>query len=488
MPSETRRGAGATSKKSQAWLEKMQAGQRAFRHRQLNVARRAFAAATRLQPKRFEGWVNLGSVLLQLGELDAAETALKRARVLNPTLATIPMLQGDVLRLLGQADAAARAYEEAVSLERSPQALNKLACHLRSRREAATAFCLYDEAIQRDAAFSLARVNRATLLLESGDFDAAAASLSELAASRLPPVEQNEVTNAQAALGEYHRLARALQAVVDGAGTGALEQALQALPESVQEVDELAIAAFARYAASARRLADRPSLAAPSLPPDWPLIEGVFMIPLVNTVDEYLALDVEAQSAHDDAELRESLNVRDAVIAHRSEAEGTAAPHQVEAQWRSIHAICCERIDGFSPGHFKYTQNWSPHNPRLRRVEPRSASATVQHVIGQLYPVLPPGLSGAAVQLLTLLDLHPFADGNARVALTYINRALEREGEMPLLFPRTLGLRGELGRALRRVRAAPDDISPLVNVLVQAQRFAAEFLQELEDNRTGDSR
>lgn len=487
MPRQTKRPAGATSSKAQAWLEKMQAGQRAFKHGQMDIARRAFGAATRKQPKRYEGWVNLGSVLLQLGELDAADTALKRAHVLNSTLSTIPMLQGDVFRLLGRADAAARAYEEAVALERSPQALNKLACHLRSRRDAIQAFSLYDEALRRDAGFSLARVNRATLLLETGDYQGADAALSELAANRLPSVEQAEVMAAQTALEEYRRLASAIAALTSGDGAAALERALASLPESVQHVDTTAIAAFSRYADSARRLAGQPSLPMMSLPADWPLIEGLFMIPLVNSVEEYLAFAESGQSGSEDEEVTESLNVKNAVIAHRLDEDKSSEPAGVEAQWRRIHAICCTGIAGFFPGHFKYTQNWSPHNPVLKRVEPVCASATVQHVIDQLYPTLPKGLPGMAVVLATFLDLHPFADGNARVAITFINRSLERQALMPLLFPRRLGLRGELGEALRRVRAKPDDISPLVNVMAQAQRFAAGFAQGLHAHRVGGS-
>ena len=111
---------------------------------------------------------------------------------------------------------------------------------------------------------------------------------------------------------------------------------------------------------------------------------------------------------------------------------------------------------------------------------PPLASATFQHFMAQHYLQLRPGLTRAAVLLMVLTDLLCFDDGNGRVALTWMNRELEWAGLMPALLPSELGLQGNMGQAMRAVRAQDGNLSPLLAVLTRGQAFARELCDELD--------
>ena len=64
-------------------------------------------------------------------------------------------------------------------------------------------------------------------------------------------------------------------------------------------------------------------------------------------------------------------------------------------------------------------------------------------------------------------------------AYAWLNRELEWAGLMPVLFHRDLGLKGEFGKAMQAVRTNGGDLSPLVAVIVSAQRYALEFCAQL---------
>ena len=111
-------------------------------------------------------------------------------------------------------------------------------------------------------------------------------------------------------------------------------------------------------------------------------------------------------------------------------------------------------------------------------MQPALASGTFRHFVADLYSTLQPGVLRAAVVYMAVCDLHLFADGNGRVAITWLNRELEWAGLMPALFRRDFGLKGELGTAMKEVRSNGGDLSPLVASIVRAQYHALEFCAE----------
>lgn len=80
----------------------MKAGGRQFKQGKLGNAVQSFTSATELQPNRAEGWVNLGSALLQAKRYEHAVAALHKAVVLSPGLMPAHLVLGDALRMLGK--------------------------------------------------------------------------------------------------------------------------------------------------------------------------------------------------------------------------------------------------------------------------------------------------------------------------------------------------------------------------------------------------
>ena len=466
----------------QAWLMTMNIGKQSFQQGRMGDAVNAFTQATKLQPTRIESWVNLGSALLESRRFEAAVAALGNATRINPKVAATQMLLGDAFRQLGEYTLALQSYGQAVALKRTPLALNKLACALRVTNQLDESKALYNEAIRLDPAFSLARVNLATLNIEALQFDDARALLNALSTQKLGRMEREEVDSSQRALDEYFRLEGALAQFPSEAGLDTLQTALAAVPEEALQVDNAALDSVRRYMGSIQQLKDEAPHITGTPPAEWPLIEALFMVPLVGNVDEFLSLQAQlAGGEQPTGDVLESVNMEAAVIAARNTEAALTDPLKAELHLRHWHALACRDLDGFMPGHFKYTQNWTTRNPTLKRVDPALASGTFRHFIREYYSALPPGLARAALVFVAVCDLHAFADGNGRVALTWMNRELEWAGLMPAIFSRDLGIAGKLGDALKAVRNNGGDLTPLYAAIAEGQNCATDFCAQLQD-------
>lgn len=464
------------STEQQAWRVSMEIGRQSFQKGRLSDAVNAFRQAATLQPGRVEGWVNLGSALLETGRFEAAVSALGKATELKPRLGAAHMLLGDAFRQLGDFKVALRSYRTAVALQRSPLTLNKLACALRVEGQSDEAGELYREAIRLDPNFSLARVNLATLQIETGQFDDARAQLAGLDGRALPPHEQQEVLSSQQALAEYVRLRDAIDTLNADRNPGPLRDALLQSPPQALGVDESVLTNIRRYLQWTTSQDTLPAGTAGSPPAEWPLIESLFMIPVIGTPDEYLEIRAQLdQRETATSDLAESFAMEAAIETARTCRDEMADAVLAELHLRHWHALACTGVDGFMPGHFKYTQNWSTRNPTLKRVDPAQASGTLRQFVTELHATLEPGLPRAAIAFMGLCDLHPFADGNGRIALTWMNRELEWAGLMPVVFRRDMGLKGELGKVMKEVRVSGGDLSPLLELLGRGQLFTVEF-------------
>lgn len=468
----------------EAWLGKMRAGKRHFDRGQSTKAINAFSKATKLNPQRVEGWINLGSTLLDSGRYAKALVVLEKALSMQPDLMLPQLILGDVLRELGRWPEAIASYRKAVSMERSPLGLNKLACAVRVEDGYEQAEGLYLEAIEIAPDFTLARVNLASLQVTRGRFEKARELLDAVAVLSLPPTERYEVDAAQLAISEYFRLNEAIAELSDKAVFAPLETLLRSTPIPSLQVDENTIGAIARYTDSAKRVSTPASPASDALPEEWPLIEALFMIPHVNSVSEYLAVKVSLEGGlKAKGDLLESTNMEPAIFAARSNQFELQDPVKAELHMRHWHALACRGLNGFMPGHFKYTQNWSPGSPALTRVEPTMASGTFRRFIDDFYQSTPLGIARAALVCMAVCDLHAFADGNGRVGIIWLNRELEWAGLAPALFSRELGVRGKLGAARREVRNNRGNLAPLIAVIAEAQQFGHDFCSQLASAR-----
>jgi Flp pilus assembly protein TadD len=466
------------------WLKRMDTGTLSFRKGRPKEAAGAFRRAVELQPQRNEGWINLGSALLECAQYEDAAHALQQAIAIDPDIMIPHMLLGDALRMLGRRKPSIESYSRAVALQRSPMALNKLACALRSRSKFEEAEALYFEAQRRDPAFTLARVNRATMQIERHRYDEARQQLELLEQQTLPRQEQQEVAGALDCIAEHARLSDAIDALARHGDLDTLRSRLAAIPAAQLRADRAALASVEAYAGRARGVGDAPALPAIALPDEWPLIEAMHMIPLVHSVDEYVSVAASAPFAENpEPRVLESLNMAPAIRAARLCRDDMADPVRAEVNLRHWHALAASGIEGFSPGHFKYTRNWVVRNPTLPRVTPHQCSGTMRYFISEIYGTLPPGLLRATVAFLGLLDPHPFADGNARIAMIWLNRELEWAGLMPALFPTDLGLKGQLSPALAQARNNKEGVGQLLAVIARAQRYARDFCIELAEYR-----
>lgn len=459
----------------------MQAGKRYFEQGDLVKAVTAYGAATSLVPGRVEGWVNLGSALFESGHYAVAATTLQKAISMKRELTVAHLLLGDSLRMLGKWREAFACYHNAVALQREPIALNKLACALRTENQPAIAEGLYREALGKDPGFTLARVNLATVQIELRQYAKAEEQLAELAQMPLPSVERREVEGALLCVAEHRRLEQGITALVQQNKTTLLESALRQSTSGTTLLDEGLLESLRRYADSAQRLSVDGIKIDNELPREWPLIEAMFMIPVVDSVDEYQKLKADLHNGLEpDIELRQSINMEAAIVAARDCQRDMTDPVKAELHLRHWHALACREVPGYQAGHFKYTQNWVADNPLLRRVEPPLASATFRHFISEIYCKLPAGYARAAAVRMALSDLHLFADGNGRTTWTWLNRELEWAGLMPAIFPVSRNIKADHTQARREVRASGGDLSPLVDVFIRAQQFAQEFCAELK--------
>lgn len=469
------------------WYHSMQIGQQHYQQGRFREAERAFLAATRIAPSQAEGWVNLGATLAQLGQLERAASFLEKSIVLNPRLLPAVMLLGDVLRLMGNWETMVTVYRQAVALERTPVALNKLASALRIIGQGSEAEALYKEALQKESEYSMAKVNLATLQLELERFDEAKRQLGELQTQKLSAEERNEVETASLALEQFLFTQPKLNDAVNREDWQQLRVALNGIPEEMLGVDEEVLSGIRSYILSARELPPIEEKVAVSLVDEWPLIEVLFMIPYVESVHEYQRVKSELeQGGALSGDLLESVAMQLVVQAARDGYRDLGDPVGLETQLRYWHWLATRDLEGFMPGQFKMTHNLTRADLSKRRAQPHLVIGTLRTAFEEVYSRLLPGLYRGLVAMMAISDIHAFADGNGRLGLVLLNRELEAVGQMPVLFTTDMGIKGKLGAAMAQVRRSGGDISRLLPVVEEAQRFSRHFCENLEE-RTSPS-
>lgn len=479
--SQDARGSTADAATHTAWLTHMRTGQQHFQRGEMHEAVLCFKQATETEPTQLAGWINLGSALLEYQQFDAAIRNIENAIALDPGQMVSHMLLGDALRMQGKSTAALDSYQRAVDLSREPAALNKLACALRSKRRFKEASTLYEEAISKGPRYNLPRVNLATLKLETDAIEEAGQLLDSLAEAELKDAERREVEFARRSLALRTHLGDAIAGLTADTGLAAMETALQTVPDTSTERDAPIWAGLMHYGESARAICAPPAASTKPLPEDWPAIEALFTIPIANSAADYVRLRDDFHLVESEqGELGTAALVRQAIVAARQTHGELNDGYSTEARLRYWHALACDPEQGVMPGHFKYTQFWLPNEPTRRRCEPALSSNTLRAFVDEILLPAEPGYPRAALILMAMADIHPFADANTRVSLTWMNRELEAAGMLPALFPLEGGNREKLKDTMRRVYSGNGDIAPLIEVIRQGQAFSLDFLTELE--------
>ena len=103
-------------------------------------------------------------------------------------------------------------------------------------------------------------------------------------------------------------------------------------------------------------------------------------------------------------------------------------------------------------------------------VEPALVEGTLRKGLG-LLAGLPPGVSRALYVMFVVLEVHPFADGNGRIARVMMNAELSAADASRIVVPSVF--RDEYISGLRRASLGGGDIAGLVRVMGHAWRWTA---------------
>ena len=102
-------------------------------------------------------------------------------------------------------------------------------------------------------------------------------------------------------------------------------------------------------------------------------------------------------------------------------------------------------------------------------VHPELVSGTLREGF-TAYQTLPAGLPRAIYAMFLVAEVHPFTDGNGRVARALMNAELSRVGECRVMVP--MSYRDEYMSALRAL-SQNDNPTPLWRMIDRAQRWAS---------------
>jgi Fic family protein len=119
------------------------------------------------------------------------------------------------------------------------------------------------------------------------------------------------------------------------------------------------------------------------------------------------------------------------------------------------------------PGEFKTTANRAGNT---EFVSPRRVRGTLRRGYGH-YASLAPGFQRAAFLVFLISEVHPFGDGNGRVARALANAELSAAGQQRLIIP--IVYRDDYLQALRALSRS-GATAPLVRVLARAQAWSGE--------------
>lgn len=151
-------------------------------------------------PSRRDASARLASLLREAGEFDDAVTLLRETVRLNGVNAKIYTELGLIYIQQKRPELAQLVLAKAIELDaKDPAIFNALALLAQRSGKAQEAFQLYDQAVSLDASYIDARFNKATVLLDAGDYQRAKIELSAIVERRPDDYA------AHVALGVAHR-------------------------------------------------------------------------------------------------------------------------------------------------------------------------------------------------------------------------------------------------------------------------------------------
>jgi fido (protein-threonine AMPylation protein) len=143
-----------------------------------------------------------------------------------------------------------------------------------------------------------------------------------------------------------------------------------------------------------------------------------------------------------------------------------SSPDELEDYLRDAHRQVMAGRPEVSPGEYKERSNRAGST---HFVAPEEVRGTLREG-WQTMSTLPAGLARAIFAMFLVAEVHPFADGNGRVARLLMNAELSSQGLCRVLIP--LSYRDEYVGALRALSSGSNP-TPLRRTIDRAQRWAA---------------
>jgi fido (protein-threonine AMPylation protein) len=158
----------------------------------------------------------------------------------------------------------------------------------------------------------------------------------------------------------------------------------------------------------------------------------------------------------------------EAIVDPRLRAAAPASADELEEYLQEVHRRVMGGRPELQPGHYKERPNRAG---ATLFVHPELVRGTLREGFA-LQPTLPAGLPRAIYAMFLVAEVHPFADGNGRVARLLMNAELTAAELCRVMVP--LSYRDEYMSALRAL-SHNDHPAPLWRVLDRAQRWASRM-------------
>jgi len=142
--------------------------------------------------------------------------------------------------------------------------------------------------------------------------------------------------------------------------------------------------------------------------------------------------------------------------------------NKLETRLKADHLTMMSVREEVSPGTFKETPNYAGNTTF---VQPDYVRGTLKKGLEYVY-TLKDAFSRAAMLMFVVADVHPFNDGNGRIARLYMNKALCSAGETRIVIPTVY--REDYLLSLRKLTREGDP-APYVRMLQKAQQFTHEI-------------
>lgn len=374
-----------------------------------------------------QNWIALAKLRLADGRLDDVITAATRALELDGNALEARMTRAEAYRSAAQWQPALDDYAAVLeSRPRSPFVMLGMSACLAGQREYAQALDLLQQVLQLQPGLIEARLNVALVHASQGQAARALQLLEPLLASdELKPQQREAALVAQAVLQHQLEVQALLPAAAQSGQVSELQQALAAAPALLKQQDSV-IAGQLRSMADACQQQHWPDLdpgaADANEPGDAALESFVEACLLSRSGESSKEIATSFSQLHKDPSggpaaawpggLQALANTWQCVQDRNA---GMFRPGENPGQvWlRYWHYRLMEHDALSLPGQFKFAANSIGLHPTAA---PQYLAATLQLLLDEIYPALPPGLGRACFIMTALNRVHAFIDGNGRLS------------------------------------------------------------------------